>query len=440
MEVPVGELIAKLERQIASSSTSHGFTSQGSFKPGQRCLLYEENPTLLIALLCSVWRAGALAFLASESWSAKRCEDAFSQVQPHAIWQHGIWLEVEPERDADLPRADALPQGSLGIATGGSGGSLKYSLHSAESLTQAAERFTGIASGKSGYAYSCLPVWHISGFMPWVRSALQGGRTIPLDWKSLEAGHFPIGGSSSAAKISLVPTQLAKLLQVKHGKAWLTSLSPVLLGGAACDETLLAEARKAGIEVCQVYGATETAAAVAATSRNNWKTGSDTALETLPGVEFHIHPKTHALSITGAGLHHGYWPAIQKEPLTSFDTGDLADKDNSGRCFRILGRRDSQIITGGEKVDPQVVSSAIREQLGAAYECAVFGVADALWGQRVVAAIAPQLPPDQLEKVKAVLKENLARWEVPKRWLSLESLPRTKAGKIDSEQLQALHS
>ena len=292
--------------------------------------------------------------------------------------------------------------------------------------------------GKLAYSYSCLPAWHISGLMPWVRSAIHGGRTIAVEWKSLELGRFPMGGASHPATISLVPTQLAKLMQNSSGLAWLKTLSPVLLGGAACDISLLKAARDSGIKLCQVYGATETAAAVAASNRQHWQTGSDTAMEALAGIQIDIEPKNQQLSLAGEGLHHGYWPDVQPTPCKTFATGDRAELVGSGQSFRILGRQDSLINTGGEKVDPQAVAQAILAELSDGYECHVFGISDALWGQRVVAAIAPELSQEMVDVLKSLLKERLARWEVPKRWLSLKALPRSELGKIDQEELLRL--
>jgi O-succinylbenzoic acid--CoA ligase len=78
--------------------------------------------------------------------------------------------------------------------------------------------------------------------------------------------------------ISLVPTQLARLMAVPQARAWLRQLAVVWVGGAALPEALAAQARSAGIRLAPCYGATETAAMVSALPPGQFLAGAENSL------------------------------------------------------------------------------------------------------------------------------------------------------------------
>jgi O-succinylbenzoic acid--CoA ligase len=107
--------------------------------------------------------------------------------------------------------------------------------------------------------------------------------------------------------------------------------------------------------------------------------------------------------------------------------------DEGGR-LTVLGRIDAIINTGGEKVDPHEVEAALRA-LGAA-DAAVLGVPDAHWGELVIAVIAGCTLDDAA--LHARLRQTLAPHKVPKRFVRVDALPRSEAGKLDRRTLRTL--
>jgi O-succinylbenzoic acid--CoA ligase len=101
----------------------------------------------------------------------------------------------------------------------------------------------------------------------------------------------------------------------------------------------------------------------------------------------------------------------------------------------ILGRVDAIINSGGEKIDPAEVEAAIRAT-GLVRDVVVFGVADAVWGEAVVAAIEPDTI--DAEAIRTRLRGQLAAHKIPKRCISVASIPRSAAGKIDPVALRSL--
>lgn len=146
------------------------------------------------------------------------------------------------------------------------------------------------------------------------------------------------------------------------------------------------------------------------------------------------------LLIRGPHVCAGYWNKPAETARTIVDgwlhTGDLARYDEDG-CFWIVGRRKDVIISGGENIYPAEVESVLCAHPAVA-EAALIGVPDAHWGEVGWAYVVSR--PGQALDAEALLafaRERLARYKAPKRVLLAAALPRTGAGKIDKQALQA---
>jgi malonyl-CoA/methylmalonyl-CoA synthetase len=111
-----------------------------------------------------------------------------------------------------------------------------------------------------------------------------------------------------------------------------------------------------------------------------------------------------------------------------FRTGDTAVVENG--VYRILGRTNIDILkTGGHKVSALEIEEALREHPAVA-ECAVVGIPDPEWGERVAAAVVLKGDDDlDLRSLRAWAKELLAPHKLPSRLLVLDALPRNAMGK-----------
>jgi malonyl-CoA/methylmalonyl-CoA synthetase len=120
-----------------------------------------------------------------------------------------------------------------------------------------------------------------------------------------------------------------------------------------------------------------------------------------------------------------------------FRTGDTAVIEN-GR-YRILGRTNVDILkTGGHKVSALEIEEALREHPAVA-ECAVVGVPDPEWGERVAAAVVlHEGDVLDLSSFRAWAKELLATHKLPSRLLVLDALPRNALGKVMKSAVAAL--
>jgi malonyl-CoA/methylmalonyl-CoA synthetase len=147
------------------------------------------------------------------------------------------------------------------------------------------------------------------------------------------------------------------------------------------------------------------------------------------------------IEVRGPSVFAEYWdqPDATRDAFRDgwFRTGDTAVVEN-GR-YRILGRTNIDILkTGGHKVSALEVEDTLRRHPAVA-ECAVVGVPDAEWGERVAAAVVLNNGDGlELSSFRAWAKEFLAAHKVPSRLLVLEALPRNAMGKVMKPALAAL--
>ncbi|MCX6955951.1 MAG: o-succinylbenzoate--CoA ligase, partial [Verrucomicrobia bacterium] len=128
-------------------------------------------------------------------------------------------------REREMARIEAptgpVADGWLAVPTGGTSGGVRFARHDERTLTAAVEGFCGHFDLGRVNAVGVLPAYHVSGLMARVRCAETGGEHVAWDWKRLEAGERPALKAGGEWVISLVPTQLQRLLTTEAAVAWL---------------------------------------------------------------------------------------------------------------------------------------------------------------------------------------------------------------------------
>jgi acyl-CoA synthetase (AMP-forming)/AMP-acid ligase II len=114
--------------------------------------------------------------------------------------------------------------------------------------------------------------------------------------------------------------------------------------------------------------------------------------------------------------------------------GDYATVEADG-TIQLLGRGSACINTGGEKVYPEEVELALRAHPDV-FDCVVVGVPDAKWGEMVVALVEVTNGAADEDALAAHCRTTLAGYKVPKRFIVLDSLQRSPAGKADYKLLK----
>ena len=397
-----------------------------------------------------------------------------------------LLVPIGPGEDEDRVRADLArritrvpPRTDLVLRTSGSTtGTGRLIAMSAAALVASA-RATHDRLGGSGTWLLPLPAHHVAGLQILIRSLIAGTTPVVVDTSrgfsptrladALRSFRVPAGAAVGTAAgaavsptagstdprlyVSLVPTQLVRVLRDPAASRALSTADAVLLGGAAADPALLTRARGSGITVVTTYGMSETGGGCVYDGRP------------LDGVALSIRdPDADGIGrvlISGPVLAEGYLQPVDRTPD---DIGE-AFQDRSGRRvlatsdrgrlrpdgrLEVLGRLDDVIITGGVKVEPRHVEEALTGIDGVAEACVV-GLSDEQWGGLVAAAVVLEPPagqksaggPDDRRRpdgvaLREAVRSRLDGAHAPKRIVILESLPLRPSGKVDRRAVARL--
>lgn len=326
--------------------------------------------------------------------------------------------------------ADVGEMGWLGIATGGTSGGVKFARHDERTLSVAVRGFCAHFGIERVNAVDVLPAYHVSGLMARVRCAATVGTHVAWSWKRLEAGERPtLTKESGDWVLSLVPTQLQRLLGSAEAVAWLRGFKVIFIGGGPVWRELTEAAAAEKLPLSLSYGMTETAAMIAALKPEEFLAGARSCGAVLPHAAVKLDAEG-LIMIAGESVFRGYWPEMVA--AREFQTEDLGRFDERGH-LQVLGRRDAVIITGGKKVQPLEVEAALRAS-GEFADVAVIGAPDAEWGEAVVACY----PAGGREPDLARAVANLSGPLKPKRFVAVADWPRNAQGKINRTLLKQL--
>lgn len=345
--------------------------------------------------------------------------------------QEGVYLETRQWpatlwKDAIQPESTPLPQGSVAIATGGSGGQLRFALHTWQSILSGIEAYQCYFGSQTIHAVNCLPLHHVGGLIPCLRTFFSGGQLLLADWKAIENGLLP-AQLPPGAHLSLVPTQLSRVLEQQDALSWLGGAGALLVGGGAAPRELVERALAAGLPLYLAYGMTEAAGTVALAEGRHWLAAGEPAAQLLPHLRARV--VEGEIQLAGAGLFSGYW-GEEARLGEWYATGDEGRLTAEGQLV-VWGKRGRGINTGGEKVAPWFVESALRAT-GLCEDALVLGLPDAEWGQRVVALVSGCRA--EAKVLEQALRESLPAYMCPKAYRKVERIPRNALGKADLEQ------
>lgn len=296
----------------------------------------------------------------------------------------------------------------------------------------------------------CLPLHHVHGIINVVSCALWSGATCEMMtrfdanvvWKRIASGVLTVFMAVPTIYLRLISAWEAapalRQLELSHAAA---KLRLMVSGSAALPVSTLERWKEiSGHILLERYGMTEIGMALSNPLHGKRVPGSVGI--PLPGVQVRLcgqdgEPVAEGIpgeiEVRGPSVFSEYWgkPEATREAFREgwFRTGDTAVAENC--VYRILGRTSIDILkTGGHKVSALEIEEVLLQHPGIA-ECAVVGVADEEWGQRVAAAVVLRAGAAlSLDSLRAWARELLAGHELPSRLLVLEALPRNAMGKV----------
>ena len=254
-----------------------------------------------------------------------------------------------------------------------------------------------------------LPPYHVGGLSILFRCLLAGATVV------LPEPGTPLGDAiaeSDATHVSLVPTQLLRLLREKGFEKG--RLKAILLGGGPIPASLVDEAATRELPIHTSYGLTEMASQVTTTPPGASPAELRTSGRPLPHRELAISGDGEIL-VRGRTLFAGYVKDhIVPRPLDTdgwFHTGDLGELDQGG-YLRVLGRKDNLFVSGGENVQPEEVEEVL-SGLEGVEEAVVVPIPDPEFGARPVAFVRTVGGAKEPQTLERALASVLPRFKIP---------------------------
>ena len=363
--------------------------------------------------------------------------------------ERGGWLPLlPPGQPQPMVPEQHLPEGDgVLVSSGGSSGGRQVCLqpwsHLDQSATATGKWLEGIGIDPSeALLLNPLPMHHVSGLMPWWRSRCWDVPHLLLEPRWLKQPQWLIEFCQSQpewgrcpALLSLVPTQLGRLLADPCGIDWLQRFSVIWVGGAALPAVMADQARQAGIRLAPCYGATETAAMVAALPPDRFLAGDNSCGPPLVDVELEL-ARDGALKVRTQRLAIASWREErlnQLKPLQD-EEGWWYSGDSAGLTpdLKIFGRLDGAVLSGGETVFPEQLEARLMGSGLPLEAVLLLGVPDPVWGQRLVGLVR-----SSDEAIVQRLEQFTASWlpaDKPLGWFVCPELAPTRAGKWQREQ------
>ena len=315
------------------------------------------------------------------------------------------------------------PSPYVHVKTSGSTGAPKPMLVEKQRMLNSARitcDFLGLRPGDT--ALLCMSLDYIAGKMMVVRSLERGLKLTtvepsghPLSTSNLPPSTFHIPHSTFHIPhfTAMVPLQVYNTLQVPEERERLKKIKHLIIGGGAIDDSLAAELKDFPNNIWSTYGMTETL--------------SHIALRRLNGPEasewYTPFPSVH-LSLSDEGCLIIDAPEVCSEPLVTNDIAEL-----STRQFRILGRKDNVICSGGLKIQAEELERQLRPHMSAPF--VISKRADEKFGE-VVVLITEGSPSD----ARIICERILPKYHQPKAYLHLDQIPLTETGKIARHKIK----
>jgi acyl-CoA synthetase (AMP-forming)/AMP-acid ligase II len=349
------------------------------------------------------------------------------------------------DRDLTAPQE----KGRVVILTSGTTGAPKGAARKQpESLEPAAALFSKIPLKARETTMIAAPMFHSWGFAHFMLSWPLAS-TLVLRRKFDPEETLRAVAEHGASALAVVPVMLQRMLELPPeaiARHDVSCLRVIAASGSALPGELAIRAMDVfGDVLYNLYGSTEVAwATIATPSELRAAPGTagtppfGTVLKLLDDAGHEVSTgQTGRIFVGNEMMFEGYTGGGNKEIVSGLmSTGDVGRLDEHGRLF-VEGRDDEMIVSGGENVFPREVEDLLSDHPGIE-EAAVIGVEDAEFGQRLKAFVVTRAGVSlTAEEIQEYVKQNLARYKVPREVVFVEHLPRNATGKVLKRELAA---
>lgn len=465
---------ADLDRRtnaLASALTARGL------KPGDGVALLTRNHAGWYEAFFGIQKAGGRAILMNTEFAGPQLRDVFTRegaellihddefAEPAAAVEATLgtfraWTEDEAAGEGTLesliaegstvrPPAPAR-KGAFVILTSGTTGTPKgANREQPQTLTLMGGLVNAVPFRGHEATFIAAPIFHALGLVQTIL-ALQSGSTAILHRRFRPDAVLDALAEQRATGLICVPVMLARILDAfdaRETKPDLSALRIVFVAGSQLGTALATRAMdRLGDVVYNLYGSSEVALATIA-GPEHLRVAPDTVGPATLGTKLRIigdderelpQGQTGRIVVRNVTPFEGYTGGGGKPVVDGMmASGDVGHVDEHGWLF-IDGRDDAMIISGGENVFPDEVEDCLaqHETVG---DVAVVGVEDETFGQRLRAFVVPRegASPDA-DVLRDHVRDNLARYKVPRDVVFLDELPRNPTGKVLKRKLEEL--
>ena len=424
---------------------------------GTRVVVALANNAASVVAAHAVWLAGCSIVAASpmvpEAEVRRRTE--VTAASAHLVPANGDSLDVEIRstgRQEPAPTGEALVMFTSGTTGTPKGAALTFSALRGS--------VAGIAVGNGlpddgrppaeparDPRIVLVPIAHMGGFLG-VLTAWWLGKPALLVEKFSAQKVFDLTRRYRLGVLGLTPAMVWELAQTEQDGS-LPGVDSVIVGTAAIPEaTRLAFEAKYDVPVLRNYGQTEFAGAIAFERPGDVATGKrpeGTVGRVAPGVEVVVIDPEGSAVATGevgeilaraASAMTGYLgdDGQPAGPDAWLHTGDLGRLDDDGFLF-VVGRVRDMVVCGGFNVYPAQIESALND-LPEVADSAVAGLPDERLGEVPVAAVVlTKGAQADAESLRQALRSRLAPYELPRRLVFVDAIPRHDTGKVNRDEV-----
>jgi acyl-CoA synthetase (AMP-forming)/AMP-acid ligase II/uncharacterized membrane protein len=343
---------------------------------------------------------------------------------------------VPPDREG---RAIILTSGTTGTPKGASRGS-------PQSLDPAVSLLSKIPLNARQVTHIAAPLFHSWGFAHFTLGLILGS-TYVLRRKFDPEACLAEVSRHRCYSLAVVPVMMQRILELPEEtrrKYDLSSLQVVAASGSALPGDMATRwMDEFGDTLYNLYGSTEVAWATIATPED-MRAAPGTAGRPPRGTVVRLYDErgavlppneTGRIFVGNEMLFEGYTGGGNKDVIDGLmATGDVGRIDEAGRLF-VEGRDDEMIVSGGENVFPKEIEDLLSRH-DAVADVAAVGVEDKDFGQRLRAFVVLEDGKKASEDdLKGYVKQNLARYKVPREVVFLDELPRNATGKVLKREL-----
>ena len=300
------------------------------------------------------------------------------------------------------------PSPYVHVQTSGSTGAPKPMLVEKQRMLNSARitcDFLGLREGDT--ALLCMSLDYIAGKMMVVRSIERGLKLITVE----PSGHPLSTPHSPLDFAAMVPMQVYNSLQVPAEKERLMRIRHLIIGGGAIDDALASALRTFPNHVWSTYGMTETLSHIALRRLN----GPEASEWYTPFPSVKVSLNEDSCLVIDA-------PLVCATRLVTNDIAELSSGTVPNMKFRILGRKDNVICSGGIKIQIEEVERQLRPHLQAPF--LITKRPDAKFGEAVVL-----LTEGAVDEGRRVCAQVLPKYNQPKAYLHVDKIPLTATGK-----------